>query len=68
MEKTIWYWQGKKLWWILFGDLLKSIESWKVEDGFKSGINAYVVSREGHHGKGREIKALLNPLLCMQGY
>lgn len=54
--------RGKKLWWILFGDLLKSIESWKVEDGFKSGINAYVVSRGGASWQGKGDKGAPKPI------
>lgn len=54
--------RGKRLWWILFGDLLKNIETWKVEDGFKSGINATVMSRGGASWLGKGDKGVPKPI------
>lgn len=45
--------RGKKDWWILFGDLLKNINTWKVDDGFKSGINATVKGSGGASWDGK---------------
>ena len=54
--------RGKRLWWILFGDLLKNINTWKVDDGFKSGINAYVVSSGGASWQGKGDKGVPKPI------
>ena len=54
--------RGKNMWWILFGDLLKSITTWKTDDGFKSGINANIMSRGGASWLGKGDKGAPKPI------